>query len=219
MGQFNQSKYCAILAMTESGLVGKKNGLPWKCSLDMGIFQRITMGHPVVMGRATTMGMKNFPLPGRKCGIISESAFHGRVSHGSFFVDDNGVNNFHTIGMAMHHYDQINETTFVAGGRHIFDQVFRDARLDTVVLTTFPDGFCDGDVYLDPATVDIINGPDFIAVESARYTLSDNKLSYYLNGDANMREWPILHRLKPGDTPFPTIDCKILRHKHFGLAM
>lgn len=44
-----------IVAMDEKGVIGKAGGLPWgkKMSTDMARFQKLTTGHPVIMGRKT----------------------------------------------------------------------------------------------------------------------------------------------------------------------
>ncbi len=50
--------------MSENGVIGRDNGLPWRLPRDMQFFMAVTMGKPVIMGRRTFETMKA-PLPGR----------------------------------------------------------------------------------------------------------------------------------------------------------
>lgn len=42
-----------IVAVSENGIIGKDNDLPWKISEDLKRFKKLTKGHPVIMGRKT----------------------------------------------------------------------------------------------------------------------------------------------------------------------
>jgi dihydrofolate reductase len=53
-----------IWAMSENGVIGRDNGLPWRLPKDMQFFMAVTMGKPVIMGRRTFESMKA-PLAGR----------------------------------------------------------------------------------------------------------------------------------------------------------
>ena len=53
-----------IAAVSENGVIGRNNGLPWYLPADLQFFKKTTFGHPIIMGR------KNFEsigkaLPGR----------------------------------------------------------------------------------------------------------------------------------------------------------
>lgn len=52
-----------VLAMDVNGLIGKDNGLPWHLPADLKYFKKLTIGHPVVMGRKTHESIGR-PLPG-----------------------------------------------------------------------------------------------------------------------------------------------------------
>ena len=54
-----------IWAQDEAGAIGKAGDLPWRQRSDLQHFKRVTMGHPVVMGRRTWESLP-FPLPGRE---------------------------------------------------------------------------------------------------------------------------------------------------------
>jgi len=42
-----------IWAQDESGGIGKNGKLPWNISEDLQNFKKITLGHPIIMGRKT----------------------------------------------------------------------------------------------------------------------------------------------------------------------
>ena len=54
-----------IAAMTDAGVIGKDNQLPWRLPGDMRRFRRLTMGKPVIMGRKTWESIGK-PLSGRR---------------------------------------------------------------------------------------------------------------------------------------------------------
>lgn len=59
-----------MVAMDENRVIGYKNELPWHLPEDLKHFKRVTMGHPIIMGRKTFESIGR-PLPGRENIIIS----------------------------------------------------------------------------------------------------------------------------------------------------
>ena len=53
-----------VVAVARNGVIGRDNRLPWKLPKDLAYFKRVTMGHPVVMGRRTWESIGK-ALPGR----------------------------------------------------------------------------------------------------------------------------------------------------------
>lgn len=53
-----------VVAMDDSGVIGRGGGLPWRLPNDLKFFKRITMGKPILMGRRTHESIGR-PLPGR----------------------------------------------------------------------------------------------------------------------------------------------------------
>ena len=53
-----------VVAVARNGVIGRDNQLPWKLPKDLAYFKRVTMGHPVVMGRRTWQSIGK-ALPGR----------------------------------------------------------------------------------------------------------------------------------------------------------
>lgn len=62
-----------IVAVAENGVIGREGQLPWHLSTDLRRFKRLTMGHPILMGRRTWESIGR-PLPGRASIVISRQA-------------------------------------------------------------------------------------------------------------------------------------------------
>ena len=54
-----------VAAVARNGVIGCGNALPWRLPADLAYFKRLTMGHPVLMGRRTWDSIGR-PLPGRQ---------------------------------------------------------------------------------------------------------------------------------------------------------
>ena len=59
-----------IVAMARNGVIGKDNRLPWHLPEDLQRFKRLTMGHPIIMGRKTYESIGKL-LPGRTSVIVT----------------------------------------------------------------------------------------------------------------------------------------------------
>jgi dihydrofolate reductase len=53
-----------VVAMALNRVIGRDDALPWRLPADLAYFKRVTLGHPVVMGRRTYESIGK-PLPGR----------------------------------------------------------------------------------------------------------------------------------------------------------
>jgi dihydrofolate reductase len=63
----------SIVAMSENRVIGANNQLPWHLPEDLKYFKRITMGHPIIMGRKTYESIGR-PLPGRVNIVVTRQA-------------------------------------------------------------------------------------------------------------------------------------------------
>ncbi|MET4003234.1 MULTISPECIES: dihydrofolate reductase [Arthrobacter] len=65
--RFTQPIVGMIWAQTNTGVIGADGGMPWHLPEDLAHFKRVTLGHPVVMGRKTWESFpdKFRPLPDR----------------------------------------------------------------------------------------------------------------------------------------------------------
>lgn len=109
-----------IVAMDESGLIGRDNALPWRLPEDLKQFRRLTLGKTVLMGRKTFESLGK-PLDGRQNWVLSRDlAFRA-----------NGVRVFRDLddALAAHESGEL----MVIGGA----AVFRDslARAQRIYLT------------------------------------------------------------------------------------
>jgi dihydrofolate reductase len=62
-----------VAAVASNGIIGANGELPWRLPEDLQHFKRITMGHPVIMGRRTWESLKG-PLPGRDNIVVTGTA-------------------------------------------------------------------------------------------------------------------------------------------------
>ena len=61
-----------VVAKARNGVIGRDNRLPWRLPADLAYFKRVTMGHPVIMGRRTWESIGR-PLPGRLNIVVSRN--------------------------------------------------------------------------------------------------------------------------------------------------
>ena len=65
--------------------IGLHNGIPWRLKEDLQLFKRITMGHPILMGRKTWESLGR-PLPGRQNIVLTRYADY--VAEGAEVITD-----------------------------------------------------------------------------------------------------------------------------------
>jgi len=62
-----------VAAVASNGIIGANGALPWRLPEDLQHFKRVTMGHPLIMGRKTWESLKG-PLPGRDNIVVTRTA-------------------------------------------------------------------------------------------------------------------------------------------------
>lgn len=137
-----------IVATDLQGGIGKDGGIPWKAPADMRRFKERTMGHALVMGRATYDSIGR-PLPGRTTYVISRQP-NLRIE---------GVEVFSTPEAALEAAQARHDTVFVAGGAQIYRALL--SKCDVVERTLVPGGY-DCDTKLD---IDFHDGFELQGVE------------------------------------------------------
>ena len=66
--QPERPRLVVVAAVARNGTIGHDNDLVWRIPEDLAHFKRVTLGHPVLMGRRTWDGLppRFRPLPGRR---------------------------------------------------------------------------------------------------------------------------------------------------------
>lgn len=70
MSHASGPKVYLVAAVAANGVIGRDGGLPWHLPEDLRHFKRLTLGHPVIMGRKTWESLGK-PLPGRENIVVS----------------------------------------------------------------------------------------------------------------------------------------------------
>jgi len=124
-----------IVARSRNHVIGRDNQMPWKISADLQFFKRVTMGHPVIMGRKTWESIGR-PLPGRRNIVVSRNANYEAV--GGELVG--------SLDEALKSLSEF-ERVFVIGGEQLFTQAFPKAdRLYITEIDLYIDG---GDTFFE----------------------------------------------------------------------
>ena len=66
-------KIYLVAAVASNGVIGRGGQLPWHLPEDLKHFKRLTLGHPVIMGRRTWESLGR-PLPGRDNIVVTRQA-------------------------------------------------------------------------------------------------------------------------------------------------
>ncbi len=99
-----------IAAMSENGVIGNHNALPWHLPEELKYFHEKTRGKPVIMGRKTFDSMRNKPLPNRANIILTQDL--------NFTAPDCSV--VHSVVSALEAAGDCEETMII-GGAQIYE--------------------------------------------------------------------------------------------------
>lgn len=104
----------ALVAIAKNNVIGKDNDLPWYLPADLKYFKKMTINHPVIMGRKTYESI-GLPLP-KRTNIV--------LTHDPYYLSSN-ILVAHSLEEAIAlAYDLDNEEVFVIGGATIFESCF-----------------------------------------------------------------------------------------------
>ncbi len=107
-----------IAAVAANGTIGAGGKIPWHISEDLQRFKRLTLGHPIIMGRRTFESLGR-PLPGRRNIILTRRPV---------------PNHFSSLDAALKHLAALHtDTVFIAGGAEVYRAALPVA--DTLLLT------------------------------------------------------------------------------------
>jgi dihydrofolate reductase len=125
-----------VVAVSENGIIGKDNKLPWKLPSDLRFFKQLTTGHTVIMGRKTFESIGR-PLPNRRNMVLS----------GNPDYNAEGVEVYQMIGEALKACIGEDEV-FIIGGATIYAMAFELDIVDRIYMTIVHADF-EGDTYFE----------------------------------------------------------------------
>lgn len=100
-----------IAAIGKNNELGKDNQLLWHLPEDLKYFKKMTLEHPIIMGRKTYESIGK-PLPNRTNIVVSRKE--------NWFEE--GILIVPSIKEAIKHAKKINEQIFIIGGGNIYEQ-------------------------------------------------------------------------------------------------
>jgi len=172
-----------IAAVSQNGIIGINNGIPWRCKADMQHFKATTMGHVVVMGRKTYDSLFDFmkdksgePLPGRIKYVISiqpeKVVVRPNVIPISMFPPPTLV----AENLMSRHVDK---NIFVIGGAQtykLFDGCYQDIYL-TRINCNYTGERIDDVVHYLPITDSVLNRDYELLYKDSKPSDADNECS------------------------------------------
>jgi dihydrofolate reductase len=129
-----------VWAMDENRVIGKNNQLPWHLPEDLKFFKKVTMGHPIAMGRKTHGSIGRL-LPGRENIIITRNK--------EFTCE--GCTVFYSIDDFISYCNEKNDEVCVIGGAEIFRELL--PVVDRLYLTMIYETF-EGDTFFPEFSMD-----------------------------------------------------------------
>lgn len=113
-----------VVAVGENNVIGRDGDLPWPPTGDLKQFKALTMGHPIVMGRATYESIGR-PLPGRTSIVLTRDP--------AWQADGVEVSHSLTDGLAL--ALGRDAEVFVIGGAQVFAEAMNQGLVDSMVIT------------------------------------------------------------------------------------
>ncbi|MBU3636769.1 dihydrofolate reductase [Polynucleobacter sp. es-MAR-4] len=124
-----------IVARSRNHVIGRDNQMPWKISADLQFFKKVTMGHPVIMGRKTWESIGR-PLPGRRNIVVSRNPD----------LQLTGAEVVNSLDAALSNLSEF-PRVFVIGGEQLFTQAFPKA--DRLFITEIEIDVDGGDTFFE----------------------------------------------------------------------
>jgi dihydrofolate reductase len=114
-----------IAAVAENGVIGKDGGLPWHLPADLRRFKELTLGHHLIMGRATWESIGR-PLPNRTFVVVTNRPGYAAPDARVVSSLEEGIALASAAG---------DPEPFVAGGSGIFREALERGLVDQLQLT------------------------------------------------------------------------------------
>lgn len=148
----SQGRLKAIVAMASNRVIGRDGDLPWRLPEDLKWFKKLTLGHPIVMGRKTMESLGGRPLPKRRNLVLSRSLSADDLPDG-----------FERVELDPDFLRTLDpEAVFVIGGAEIYRALF--PHCDEIFLSYVFDSH-EGDTFL-PEFEEAFELADIVATHS-----------------------------------------------------
>ncbi len=131
-------KWTAIAAMASNRVIGRDGTLPWRLPEDLKWFRKLTLGHPIIMGRATYESIGSKPLSGRRNIVLSRTGFD--PGHPEVEV-------IRSVEALRARVDALNEEVLLIGGATVYEALLPDC--ETLYLS-FVYEPVEGDAFFPP---------------------------------------------------------------------
>jgi dihydrofolate reductase len=119
-----------VAARAANGVIGADGGIPWRIPADFAHFKRVTVGHPLVLGRTTFEGIGK-PLPDRQSIVVTRDP--------SWAYD--GVLVASSVQAAIDLGAQLDEVVMVGGGAKVYVDAIGPATQQILTeVHALPDG-------------------------------------------------------------------------------
>lgn len=127
-------KVVMVAARARNGVIGNQGKIPWHIPEDFAHFKRVTVGHPLILGRTTFEGIGR-PLPDRQSIVLTRSDW----SYPGVLVAA-------TIKEALAQARELDDVVTIGGGGHVYDaampyathQILTDVQIDAEGDTLYP---------------------------------------------------------------------------------
>jgi dihydrofolate reductase len=113
-----------VVAIGQNGVIGADGDMPWPRTGDQVQFKELTMGHPMIMGRATYESIGR-PLPGRTSIVLTRDP--------SWSAE--GVEIAHDLPAALAMANELDDEVFLIGGAQVYAAAFAAGVVDRMVVT------------------------------------------------------------------------------------
>ena len=113
-----------VVAMGSNRVIGAGGTLPWHLPGDLAHFKRITIGHPMIMGRTTYESIGR-PLPGRTTIVVTRQQ--------GWSAD--GVVVAHSLDEAVERASGLDDEVYLVGGAQVYAEALERDLVDSLVVT------------------------------------------------------------------------------------
>ena len=109
-----------IAAVSDNGVIGQGNDLPWKIREDLQFFKNMTVNMTIIMGRKTFLSLGLKPLPNRQNILITRT---------------NDIFNIESTNSLEDAIKLANKDIFIIGGAQIYKEALDKNLVDVMYLT------------------------------------------------------------------------------------